>query len=210
MGIKTTETDKKKWGAYCWYLLHLIAYKSQTDSDIDRQIKFFSRLYRIIPCPKCKDHYKEWLTKNPLVRDSNKHLIMPPRQSKTPDLVRWTIACHNNVNTMNNKPNLTENQVHGLFWVKALDGPDVLLVNHMYIVKLLQVLGNYHEEMGTLDTFKDFIYDLRKIMPCDECQRELKKNKDGNIEDYLDIISKCQAQNALKSRIGAQEQKYKV
>lgn len=198
MVIKTTEADKKKWGPYCWYLLHLIAYKLGTDKleDNSRVIKFFNHLHRIIPCPKCKDHYKEWLNKNPITPKTN--------------LVQWTIACHNNVNKMNNKPILVESQVYQQFWIKALDGPDVLPVNHQFIVKLLQVLGNYHEEMGMLDVFKDFLYELRKVIPCDECQKQLKKNKDGDIEDYFNIISTCGSQKKLIPLIGAQNQRYKV
>lgn len=103
MKFKVTEADKKKWGPYCWYLLHMIAYKCRGE-DMDREIRFFSKLHKIIPCPKCKDHYKEWINKNPL--------------NKNPDLVNWVIACHNNVNKFANKPILSESEVHDLFFVK--------------------------------------------------------------------------------------------
>lgn len=204
MKFKTTDADKKKWGPYCWYLLHLIAYKSQ-EEDIDRLVKLFSKLHKVIPCPKCKDHYKEWIAKNPLTIESNKRLIMPPRQlSKKPNLVQWTIGCHNNVNVMSHKNILSDSQVYDLFWIKAQDGNDILPVNHVYIMKLLQILGNYHEEMGTLDIFNDFLYDLRKIFPCEQCRKELKRNKNCDMETYLDIIGRCQSQD------GIQDQKYKV
>lgn len=52
----------------------------------------------LIPCPICREHYKEHLKKLPL----------SPHLDRRDDLFRWTVQLHNEVNQMLGKPIVTE------------------------------------------------------------------------------------------------------
>ena len=52
----------------------------------------------LIPCPVCREHYKEHLKKLPL----------SPHLDRRDDLFRWTVQLHNEVNQMLGKPQVTE------------------------------------------------------------------------------------------------------
>lgn len=165
--INLTDDEKKQWAPYCWYLLHLVAYGYCRWKE-DKYYNFFKNLGRVLPCPKCRDHFKEYIAKHPIWNNT--------------DLSKWCIAYHNDVNRVTNKPELSEADVKKLFYVG-----DDLPINHSYIERLLEILFAYHQEEGTLYVFKEFLYDLRKIFPCAGCRLELKKQKRCNIETYLKI-----------------------
>ena len=54
----------------------------------------------LIPCPMCREHYKEHLKKLPL----------SPHLDRRDDLFRWTVQLHNEVNVMLKKPIVTETE----------------------------------------------------------------------------------------------------
>lgn len=54
----------------------------------------------LIPCPICREHYKEHLKKLPL----------SPHLDRRADLFRWTVQLHNEVNIMLKKPIVSETE----------------------------------------------------------------------------------------------------
>lgn len=79
------------WGPFFWHTIHITALgysKTPTYADKKSAKEFYEALAYLIPCPVCKEHYKEYLKKNPLT---------PFLDSRT-DLIKWTIMLHNQVN----------------------------------------------------------------------------------------------------------------
>lgn len=83
--------DPKIWGPYFWFTLHTItlSYPDKPSYENKRQFNdFFVGLQNVIPCPKCREHYKTHLTNNPIssALDSKEHLVV------------WLFNLHNTVN----------------------------------------------------------------------------------------------------------------
>jgi predicted RND superfamily exporter protein len=83
------------WGPRAWFFLHSVTlnyplYPSESDKTNYRD--FFESIAHILPCDKCKHHYKENLVKYPIQLGTRDQLI------------QWMIDIHNDVNIQNNKP----------------------------------------------------------------------------------------------------------
>ena len=79
------------WGPFFWMTIHIVAlgYSSKPSYTEKRSAKqFFESLANLIPCPVCREHYKQHITQNPLT---------PHLDSRT-DLFKWTVDLHNAVN----------------------------------------------------------------------------------------------------------------
>lgn len=86
------------WGPHGWKFLHFIALAySNNPSEIDKQNYkiFFDSIGNILPCSLCSTHYKENLKNHPLTDE-----VLANRRN----LLYWTIDMHNEVNKLNNKP----------------------------------------------------------------------------------------------------------
>ena len=92
------------WGPPAWTFLHSVtlAYPDNP-SDVDKSNyeNFFNTLQPILPCAKCSQNYYIHLQEDPI----SNHL-----DSKK-SLVNWLINVHNKVNKINNKEELTYNEV---------------------------------------------------------------------------------------------------
>ena len=91
--------DNKIWGPYFWFTLHTItlAYPDYpTYSDKRRYNDFFISVQYILPCPKCREHYKKHLDNNPI------SISLDNKES----LVKWLFDLHNQVNISLNKPEM--------------------------------------------------------------------------------------------------------
>ncbi len=97
--------DPKTWGRSAWKFLHCITigYPScPTNKDKENFKTFFMNLHLILPCKKCKIHFKENYDKNPLTDDilsSQKKLFM------------WLVDIRNSINDTLNKPHVSYNNV---------------------------------------------------------------------------------------------------
>jgi hypothetical protein len=92
------------WGPFFWHTIHIVALgypKNPTYTDKKSAKEFYESLAFLIPCPLCKEHYKEHLSKKPLT---------PFLDSRT-DLIKWTVEIHNIVNKATGKPEWTLEQV---------------------------------------------------------------------------------------------------
>jgi hypothetical protein len=95
--------DPNIWGPSAWKFLHTItlAYPScPTTNDKNTMKAFFDSLQYVLPCHNCKDHFATNIKKHPL-NDS----ILCSKEK----LVKWLIDIHNEVNILNNKPQMTYN-----------------------------------------------------------------------------------------------------
>ncbi len=69
---KPTYPQNDEWGPYLWFIFHTLAQKAgkQTNGitmgDEQRAWPLFMKsVVLIIPCPYCKDHFQDYLKKNP-------------------------------------------------------------------------------------------------------------------------------------------------
>ena len=79
------------WGPPAWTFLHTITYnypENPSDNDKKNYHNFFDSLQHVLPCEKCKGHYKQNIQKY----DLNNSL------DNREDLVKWLIDLHNEVN----------------------------------------------------------------------------------------------------------------
>jgi hypothetical protein len=96
--------DPKIWGPKLWFAIHTIALNypdNPSYQDKRNHEDFFNNLSHIIPCDKCRLHYKQRLYKYPIIN----HL------DNSDKLFRYTILLHNDVNEMLNKPTMTYEEV---------------------------------------------------------------------------------------------------
>jgi hypothetical protein len=78
-----------------------LSYPSNPNYAQKRAAKeFYESMAELIPCPMCREHYKEHLKKLPL----------SPHLDRRDDLFRWTVQLHNEVNIMLKKPTVTETE----------------------------------------------------------------------------------------------------
>jgi mitochondrial FAD-linked sulfhydryl oxidase len=97
------------WGPSAWLFLHTItiAYPTCPTNEDKANIKnFFMSLQYILPCPTCKNNYKNHIKELPLTDN-----ILNSREK----LIKWLIDLHNLVNKENNKKELTYDQVQNIY-----------------------------------------------------------------------------------------------
>ena len=85
------------WGPPGWIFLHTVTFQypeNPTDLDKQKYYTFFNSLKNVLPCPNCREHYRENFENIPIRLESRE------------DLIEWLIDIHNNVNQSNNKPKL--------------------------------------------------------------------------------------------------------
>ena len=88
--------NPKIWGPKLWFIIHTIALNFPENPSYDEKRiheDFFNSLVFLIPCEKCRIHYRQHINNNPVVN----HL----KDSDT--LFRYTIDLHNQVNKKLNK-----------------------------------------------------------------------------------------------------------
>lgn len=93
-----------QWGPQLWRVIHTLAERAGTVGNIYLQADerrawplFLKTLTDMIPCPFCRDHYKEFMAKNPFV--------LPVPYSDVRTYVRtWFYKLHESVNKRLDKP----------------------------------------------------------------------------------------------------------
>ena len=91
--------DPKIWGPHFWFTMYSVAFTypdNPTNNDINNFKNFYLSLGEVLPCPKCRMHYTQYINNHPL--DNN---IL----SKRNNLLDWLINYNNEVNKVsgNNK-----------------------------------------------------------------------------------------------------------
>ena len=125
-----------QWGPIVWATIHLFAfgYADQPSYSEKRAAKeFYNGLPFLLPCPECRDHFREVLAAAP---------VEPWLDDRT-SLVTWTWMVHNQVNARLGKPAVTREA----FWAAykrmaddkapippAAPGPEVAAAEHRQYV----------------------------------------------------------------------------
>lgn len=96
--------NPKIWGKYFWGASHCLTFaypENPTDDDKKTIKQYFESLQNILPCEKCRYHYKLNLTKYPLTND-----VLSSRYK----LIKWLVDLHNEVNVRTGKQEMTVDQ----------------------------------------------------------------------------------------------------
>ena len=96
------------WGPPAWTFLHTVTFnypENPTEDDKKNFYDFFMNLQYVLPCEKCKAHYKQNLKKYDLKNN------LGSRQ----DLVKWLIDLHNDINKDNGKPVWSYSEVYNKY-----------------------------------------------------------------------------------------------
>lgn len=89
--------DPKIWGPHFWFVLHFITFNypdNPTTYDKQSHKVFFESVKDILPCEKCRRHYRNHIAQFPLEVALDNRI----------DLIKWLIQVHNIVNKSLNKP----------------------------------------------------------------------------------------------------------
>ena len=100
------DTSKNPWGPHFWTVMHTVAFSFSDNPTLqERQAahNFFTSLQHLLPCPKCRRHCQENLSKT------------PPDTTNRDTLSRWSVNFHNEVNKCLNKPIKTYEEVRPMY-----------------------------------------------------------------------------------------------
>lgn len=88
------------WGPIFWHAMHIVslAYPVHpSEADKTGAKAFFESLTHVLPCPVCREHYKQKIATTPI----------DPALNSRGDLILWVWEIHNDVNVMLGKPTVT-------------------------------------------------------------------------------------------------------
>jgi len=127
--------DPKWWGPHCWFFIHSVTLGyPDNPTEVDKQNfkQFFESIGKVLPCNKCRNNYKQHLTKLPL-DDST--------LSSRDKLVRWLIDVHNEVNIATQKsPVSYETAIETFITSSSQDiGMTTLVIIVMIIIFLIML-----------------------------------------------------------------------
>ena len=97
------------WGPSGWFFIDSIVLsypKRPTDKQKQEYKNFFYSFPTILPCDKCREHFKKYIKKYPL---SSKIL-----ESKD-NFIIWILAAHNNIRKMQNKKDITLKEFYNYY-----------------------------------------------------------------------------------------------
>ena len=92
-----TDLNSDIWGPSGWFFAESIclAYPNNATLEEKKQYKkFFYSFPKILPCSKCRKHFFEYITTNPLTDN-----VLSSKEN----LIIWILNAHNNVNRINSK-----------------------------------------------------------------------------------------------------------
>ena len=121
--------EPKIWGEHAWIFLHTITLnypEEPTFSDKYNYKILFESLKDTLPCPTCREHYKENIT------------LYPIDLSSREALVKWLIKIHNLVNEKNGKRKLSYEEV--IDYYKSLYNPTFKYNNYIKAILVLIIL----------------------------------------------------------------------
>ena len=127
------------WGPKLWYSLHIMSFnypEHPTFLDKRHYNDFFTNLQYVIPCSKCKLHYRHHLEQYPI----------SPHLDTREYFVKWLIHLHNQVNISLNKPVKTYEEVlidykTNLSKYDQIQNTSKLTIYHMFkLIIMLSIL----------------------------------------------------------------------
>ena len=152
--------DKSFWGPSTWTSIHFAG----AGYTPDRQRSFTQFIYSLrslLPCNKCCEH----LTQNLQV-----HQLSPHYFANANNLLYWTYQLHDLVNKQLRKTSISYRQVQQFYFNKVY--PEVWGQHFWRMIH--SFAATYTPNKKT--AFKQFIYALPGILPCDTARANLLKN----------------------------------
>jgi hypothetical protein len=171
---KLEDIPREEWGPVFWYMIHILAYNFHP-KFADEYTTFIYEYINILPCPICKNHFKD-LLKN-----------MAPRTRNREDLIDWSIIVHNLVNKRLDKKIYTRSETDLLYEVIRYQRIIDFLEYLQLFIKIDPTLAR---KASTIKMIKVFV----KIIPCDHCREIIQKygrNNSitaNNIVDYIEKV----------------------
>lgn len=163
--------DSKIWGSYAWYFIHLLTYCMPTNTDEFNKYKqhyidFFNSLAVLLPCSKCRAHYKAYISKNTIAEycvNKNK-------------AVQWMIDLHNDVSRRLTNYGIKRNiysrpDVDNIY----LDKSGNIKINHQKLAVFPNIILN---TTVNIPQSKVFLVSLKHIHPCKLCANIIKEELD--------------------------------
>jgi len=98
---KRVNINSDIWGPKGWFFLDTIILGYPDNPTMDEKMafmNFLTSLKIVLPCEKCRNHFTEYIKKNPL-----NDIILSSKKK----LVEWILECHNNVRRLQKKQTLT-------------------------------------------------------------------------------------------------------
>lgn len=98
---KRVNINSDIWGPKGWFFLDTIILGYPDKPTMDEKMafmNFLTSLKIVLPCEKCRNHFTEYIKKNPL-----NDIILSSKKK----LVEWILECHNNVRRLQKKQTLT-------------------------------------------------------------------------------------------------------
>ena len=128
------------WGPHAWFLIHSVCLNypdSPTEEEKQRYKNFFISLQGVLPCKPCRKHFKQNMKKY----DINKYL----NNKKT--LLEWSLKIQNSVRRINNKSELTLNEVIN-YYIKLYNNNNnnnkifnnILLLSCLFIICIIFIV----------------------------------------------------------------------
>lgn len=106
------------WGPIVWTTIHLFAlgYADQPSYSEKRAAKeFYNGLQFLLPCPECREHFRDVLSSNPV----------EPWLDDRASLVTWTWTIHNQVNAQLKQPVVSRDEFIASYRRMSDDGVPV-------------------------------------------------------------------------------------
>jgi len=101
MSTKRINIDPTFWGPKGWFFIDsiVLSYPDRPKPEDKQMFKnFILSLETILPCEGCRFHFGKFVAKNPLTNE-----IMADKNN----LIKWILACHNNVRKNQKKSQFT-------------------------------------------------------------------------------------------------------
>jgi len=108
--------DISEWGSCGWKFLHTCTFAQNENISPEKQdkfIKFFNLLGSVLPCSICGAHFNKFIKDHPLQVNTRE------------DLCRWLVHAHNNVNKLQNKPEMKYEEVKLLYSLQDETLPEI-------------------------------------------------------------------------------------
>jgi hypothetical protein len=173
--------DISIWGPSLWELLHSVAFGYNltpvTSMKKKQYILFFSSIEHLIPCYKCKTHYKYYLNSNSILHAVNSYN----------GIIKWVNNLHNTVNAKIGKKKQTL-ETSKIKYVNK-NGSLNVIYDKIYIFIDNAVQNTTHIDFKNIKIFLNSLY---HIFPSEKCRLQL------NIFDRTNRLNKINIRNIKK------------
>lgn len=141
------------WGSLAWYFIHITSLTFEDNLKND-YIEFYKTFKELIPCPKCKEHFENNLSKDEFNIENNINKL---------SIFDWSVRLHNEVNKTKNKPLLTSDEAIKLY---TYDNGNPIIIPRLINKFILQFFSlNIYDNDIDKNIVVNFLKNISKIYP---------------------------------------------